>query len=223
MNNMQEHNYLKNIPNSAQEYGLAKVLLVRSELIHLKHIFTELFCRKSVPLDKMLDKIGISLMDYMEIMTHRMRRITKLNRMFQVEDINSFTKDDNHFFSTLEILQRQLNCCVVLDFDGVITKANFRQLYELIIERANKVVICSANPAVKNDWFNDYKLSIPNRIIACKGKVKKIVQLIELSKRYDFCLYIDNEAEYLDYAWIFGIKTYHYRNGKICYYTRKTK
>lgn len=219
-----EHNYLKDIPNSTQEYGFSKVLLVRSELIHLKHIFTELFCRKTVPLESMLDKLEMTVVDYMEFMTHRFRRITKFSRQFEVDDINNINKiRRNNFFSFLQLVSK-LNTATVLDFDGVITKRYFQGcLYPLCFERSNKLIVCSANPLVNGGWFYENNLHLPNRIYPRKGKIKKIRQLMQICQQYDFTFFVDNESEYLDYAWIFGIQTFIYQNGKIVYYTRKTK
>lgn len=220
---MLEHNYLKNIPNSAQEYGLAKVLLVRHELIHIKHIFTEIFSRKTIDLESLLRKIDMSIMDYMALMTHRMRHITKFNRCFQVADINRFNDiQPDHFFPFMQAVNPYLNCTTILDFDGVITKYTFNPLYELICNRSN-VVVCTANPTVNNEYFIKHGMTKPNKIFACKGKEKKITQLIQLSQKYDYCFYIDDEDEYLDYAWIFGIHTFKFTNKKIIYYSRKTK
>ena len=47
--------------------------------------------------------------------------------------------------------------------------------------------------------------------------------LFELNKKYDYCFYIDNEQEYLEYAWIFGLKTFIYKNNKIIHFTMKTQ
>lgn len=43
-----ENNYLTDIPQEYEEKGFAKVLLVRHEIIHLKHILTEIFVRKTI-------------------------------------------------------------------------------------------------------------------------------------------------------------------------------
>lgn len=56
-----------------------------------------------------------------------------------------------------------------------------------------------------------------------KGKVKKINRLLHLHKKYDYIFYVDNEKEYLEYAWIFGIKTFHFINGKIVNFSMNTK
>ena len=220
---MLEHNYLVNMPQSAQEYGFSKVLLVRREFIHIKHIFTEVFTRKSIDAEKELSKIGWTIMDWMEFMTHRMRHISKFNRTYEVSDINKINGvGRNHFFPFYDLV-KPLNSVIVLDFDGVCTKKSFWQLYQLCKQRANKLHICSANPTVNKEWFVKNGLDQPNRIFACKGKQKKINQLIRLQEIYDFVFFIDNEKEYLDYAWLFGIQTFIYQNGKIVYYTRKTK
>jgi hypothetical protein len=68
---------------------------------------------------------------------------------------------------------------------------------------------------VTNDWFIKNNLTIPYKIHSCKGKKAKIKRLIELNKKYDYCFYIDNEQEYLEYAWIFGLKTFIYKNNNM--------
>ena len=50
--------YLQEIPYSAKKYGICKLLTVRAEVIHYKHIQTEIFIRKSIDVQKYLDKIG---------------------------------------------------------------------------------------------------------------------------------------------------------------------
>ena len=187
-----------------------KTLLVRKEVIHIKHIFTEIFVRKTI----VLDNLNMSLFDYMEIMTNRLRRIHCFNRDFDHE-----VKDFDNFFPTVESL-KMLNNVIVLDFDGVVTKKNFRELYKLCIKRS-KTIVCSANPSVKKEWFIKNDLPIPE-IYAMKGKAKKIKRLIEIQKKHDYVFYVDDEEEYLRYAWIFGIRTYLY-NGKIKYFTLNTK
>lgn len=221
-----EHNYLTNIPQSAQEYGLAKVLLVRRELIHIKHIFTEVFTRKSISIEDELARLDLTVVDYMEYMTHRMRYITKFSRQFAALDIHDVNGiDRNNFFPFYSLVSygRILNNCIVLDFDGVCTKSNFRQLYQLCCKRSSNVIICSANPTINKEWFIKNGLSKPSKIFACKGKIKKIKKLIELGQKYDFVFYIDDEEEYLKYAWLFGIQTYRFVNNKIVYFSRKTK
>ena len=110
----------------------------------------------------------------------------------------------------------------MLDFDGVVTKNKFRDLYNLCIKRGN-VHICSANPLITPDWFVSKGLEIPKNIHSMKGKKAKIKRLVELSRRFDVLLYVDNETEYLDVAWVLGINTYHYQNGKINFYTKNTR
>lgn len=46
--NILEESYLTNIPEDVSKYGINKVLLVRHEIIHIKHILTEIFVRKSI-------------------------------------------------------------------------------------------------------------------------------------------------------------------------------
>lgn len=218
---MIENNYLTDIPQEYEEKGFAKVLLVRHEIIHLKHILTEIFVRKTIDIEKYLNYLEWSIFNYMEYITNRMRKIHHFNRSYK-NNLNDIVKQErDRFFPTVE-LYKGLNNIIVLDFDGVVTSKSFRNLYELCITREN-TVICTANPTVTNDWFIKNKLSIPKEIHACKGKKAKIKRLIELSKKHDYVFYIDNESEYLDYAWLFGIQTYKYENKKIIYYTLNTK
>ena len=66
-------------------------------------------------------------------------------------------------------------------------------------------------------------MRLPEEINSRKGKVAKIKCLIELIRKHDNVFYIDNEIEYLTIAWLFGIKTYHYKNGKIINFSLKSK
>ena len=49
--------YLTDIPQYVEKYGFCKTLAVRREVIHIKHIFTELFVRKTIDIQKFLNKI----------------------------------------------------------------------------------------------------------------------------------------------------------------------
>jgi hypothetical protein len=214
--------YLSDLPQTIQEYGFCKVLAVRREVIHIKHILTDVFVRKTIKINDELFAIGWDLFDYMEYITNRLRLVHHFSREYK-NNLNDIVKSDrDKFFPTIKLLEG-LNVCIVLDFDGVVTKNSFKNLYSLCLERCDKVYICTANPGVKEDWFEKCGYALPNKIYACKGKQKKIVQLIEITKRHDYVFYIDNEINYLDIAWLFGIQTYHYTKNKIVYYTRKTK
>ena len=48
-------------------------------------------------------------------------------------------------------------------------------------------------------------------------------QLLQLQQRHDNVFYIDNEEEYLKFAWVFGINTFYWNNNKIKYFTLSTK
>ena len=218
---MNENKYLTEMPQSLSEYGICKTLLVRREVIHIKHILTEVFVRKSVNIEKYLTKLGWSLFDYMEHLTNRLRNVHHFTRQYY-NDVNRIVKSDrDNFFPTIE-LYNGLNLLIALDFDGVVTENSFKDLYQLCLDRCNTVIV-SANPEIKESWFDNKNYNKPNKIYSCKGKIKKINKLIELSKYYDYIFYIDNEIEYLEYAWLFGIQTYHYDNKKIKYFTLKTK
>lgn len=218
---MNEDNYLTNIPELVSDYGFCKVLTVRNEVIHIKHILTEIFVRRTIPIEQMLNKVGYTLFDYMEYMTNRMRRIHKLSRQY-IKDCNTIVKHNrNDFFPTLSLLDG-FTKTIVLDFDGVVTSNNFRKLYELCVDREN-TQICTANPTVNVDWFINRDLPLPNKINAMRGKEKKIKRLIEIQKKYDYVFYVDNETSYLEIAWIFGIETYLWKNNKIVYFSLNSK
>ena len=217
---MRSENYLTNIPEICEEYGITKSLLVRREMIHIKHIFTEIFVRKTVKISD--HKLNMNTEEYMEIMTRVMRKIFHYSRNYKY-NLNSVVKEShNRFFPQLE-MYKGLDTVIALDFDGVCTSNKFKELYDLCMERSNKVFVVTANPTVTTRWFIDREMNIPNKNYACKGKERKIKQLIELQKKYDQVFYVDNEVEYLKIAWIFGIKTFLYKNGKIEYFTMKTK
>lgn len=214
--------YLTDMPQEMEVHGLCKTMVVRNEVIHIKHIFTEVFIRKTIDINRLLELINFTLFDYMEYMTQRIRRIHHFNREY-VNNINEIVKSDRtHFFPVIE-LYRGLSNVIVLDFDGVVTKQSFEKLYQLCIERCDNVVICTANPTVTNEFFIRRGLSIPYKIFACKGKTKKLIKLIELQKKYENVFFVDNETEYLDFAWVFGIRTFQFKQNKIIYHTRKTK
>jgi len=212
--------YLTNIPQSISEYGLCKTLLVRREVIHIKHIFTEIFIRRKIDIEKYLNLLEMSLFDYMEYMTNRLRLVHHFSREY-INKPDAIVKCRDRFFPNLK-LYRGLNVVIALDFDGVVTEKSFKPLYELCLLR-NKTIICSANPTITEDWFTKREYSLPNKIYANKGKIKKIRQLIELNKKYDYVFYADNEKEYLEFAWLFGLQTYIYENNTIKYFTLKTK
>lgn len=213
--------YLTNIPQRVEKYGFCKTLVVRREVIHIKHIFTEIFVRKTIDIQKYLDKIDWALYDYMEYMTNRMRRIHCFNRGY-VNDINKIVKSDRDKFFPVIQLYHGLKNVIVLDFDGVVNENSFAELYKLCLNRC-RTEICSANPEIKESWFHSRNLPLPDKINSCKGKVKKIKKLIELGKKNDHVFYVDNEKECLTFAWIFGIKTYIYKDRKIKYFTLKSK
>lgn len=221
MVNLDGNLYLTNIPQEVEQYGLCKTLLVRREVIHIKHILTEIFVRKSIDINKYLNKIDWALFDYMEYITNRLRNVHKFSREY-VNDFNNIVKlNRDRFFPTIE-LYGGLNNIIALDFDGVVTEKSFVDLYKLCIERC-PTQICSANPEVRESWFEFKNLPLPQKINSCKGKIKKINKLIELQQKYDYVFYVDNEREYLEFAWIFGIQTYLYNNREIKYFSLNTR
>lgn len=213
--------YLTDISQGVERYGFCKTLAVRREVIHIKHIFTEIFVRKTLDIQKYLSKLEWTLFDYMEHMTNRLRRVHRFSRDY-INDINEIVKADrDRFFPTIQ-LYSGLNCVIALDFDGVLTKNSFKELYLLCIERC-KTEICSANPEIEENWFKSRGLPLPAKINSCKGKIKKITKLVELIQKHDYVFYVDNEKEYLEFAWLLGIQTFIYENNQIKYFSLKSK
>lgn len=217
-------NYLTGIPQEMEKYGLCKTLLVRREMIHIKHILTEVMVRKTINLNEQLSHIGWDAMMWFEHLTNRMRRIHRLPRSW-TKDFSEFPKvGRNRFFPLLDFLKHdEISITIALDFDGTITNKRFWPLYELCVARA-KTVVCTANPTVTNEWFEKKGLSLPNKIYACKGKTAKLNCLVQIANSQDFTLFVDNEPKpYLNVAWLMGVYTFHFANGLINNYSLKTK
>lgn len=219
--------YLTNIPAEASEYGLDKVLAVRSESIHLKHIFTEIFDRKTIDLGAMLSVIGINVYDYMNTMTNRFRKIYHFSRDYQVSNYTFLTKDfSNNVFEQLDIY-RGLNNVLVVNFEGVVDDYNFQQMFwSSLFANATKVIVITKNRKLDEQYFIDKQLKIPE-ILYRKEEEQKIRSLISMATEYDNLFFIDTNKEYLDYAWIYGWKTYQFvpekkKEKKIHHYTLKT-
>lgn len=215
--------YLTDMPQEFEKHGMCKVLNVRVEVIHLKHILTEIFTRKSINIQYYLDKLGMDLFSYMEYMTNRLRWVHHFPRQYSY-DINAIVKSERtSLFDTVKMLEGH-NLLVSLDFDGVVTDKRFHRLYNLMYERFGKRLhITTANPTVTMEWFDGKGLPRPAIINSMKGKVGKIKKLIELQKKHDYVFHIDNEEEYLEYAFIFGLETFHWDGRGIKKFSMKTK
>jgi hypothetical protein len=214
-------NYLQNIPPESIDSGIPKVLLVRHEIIHIKHIFTELFHRKSLDIESLLNKVDMSLLDYITYMTQRIRRIHKINRSFYEDPNNVVSFNYKSFFPLIEMTSN-FKQQIVLDYDGVITKNSFQELFKLCTERC-ETVVCSANPDISSDKIKSKYSVNCGPVYSNKGKKKKLRQLLLLHSRNDFTFFVDDEEEYLKIAWVFGVKTYQYKNNKITSYSLKTR
>lgn len=213
--------YLTDIPQFVEEYGMCKTLAVRHDVIHVKHIFTEIFTRKTIDIDTLLNSVNMNLFSYMEYMTHRLRHIHYFSRDYK-QPFNDIVKTDRSSFFSCISVNKGLNDVACLDFDGTVNSKNFRNLYELTCARI-KTYIVTANPTVTEEWFIKNQLPMPDKIFACKGKLAKINTLLDINKKHSHIYFVDNESKYLDITWIFGIYTFEYRNNKIYAYTKKTK
>jgi len=213
--------YLTNIPAIVKDHGICKVLAVRRETIHIKHVLTEVFVRKTIGIDKYLKKVDMTLPDYIAYLTNRIRRVHYFDRNYE-NDLDKIVKlSRNKFFPSIDLM-KGLKAIIVLDFDGVVTDNTFTPLYRLCQEHG-RVEICSANPTVTAEWFWTKGMCIPAKIHAMKGKKKKIKRLIQLQQKNDYIFYVDNEIEYLEYAWLFGIQTYHWDGRRIKHFSMNSK
>ena len=89
---MKKDRYLQDIPNELTDVGMQKVLLVRREMIHLKHIRKEIFINRTINIESILDSLGLSLFEYTQFMSNRERQIFKISRDYQLDDINKVVK-----------------------------------------------------------------------------------------------------------------------------------
>lgn len=168
---MNENLYLTDMPQEIDKYGLCKTLAVRAEVIHIKHIMTEVFVRKTIDIS-VLSELGYDVMKYMEFLTNRIRHVHYFKRDYKA-NVNDIVKNSrDRFFPTIELLSG-MNNVIVLDFDGVVTSKRFKLLYDLCIDRA-KTVVCSANPTITESWFSRRSYQIPSEIFSNKGKNLKL-------------------------------------------------
>ena len=215
--------YLTNIPAEASEYGLDKVLAVRRESIHLKHIFTEVFERKTIPLESMLRKANINLFDYMAVMTSRFRKIYHFNREYECDNFKDLTTDHSAELFEQIAIYKGLQNVLVVSYE-VINEYNFQNMFYNRLAGDLKVIVLS-NKSLPEDWFNKRHMA-PAQVIQLNGH-GKIKQLIQLTNKFDNLFYLDIDTKELDYAWIYGWKTYKFvpekkKEKKIHHYTLKT-
>lgn len=214
---MKSENYLTNISQHQEileKHGFCKTLLVRRLSIHIKHLMTEIFVRKTICVDNLLNILNIDLFTYMSYMTNHLRRIFHIDRDYAAPVESIIKEDGDRFYSFLGLT----NPIVLLDFDGTTTSTNFEYHYKRLCESYN-VQIVTANPTVTKEWFIKKEYPIPNKIWANRGKQKKIRCLFELIQKHPVLVFVDNEVEYLDYAYKMGIYTFHWSNNKINYFT----
>jgi len=205
------------------KHGLHKTLLVRRESIHWKHVFTEVFIRKTVDIG-ILKAMRIDLLRYVEIMTNRLRSIYKINREYHYEndtdDIINTTKKT--FFTYLDLFKNCKDARLILDFDGVITNKHIQSIWNILFDKMN-IIVCSANPTVSKEWFINRNIKVPT-IYANKGMNKKLIKLRQLAERYPILIYVDDESKYLTPAWLLGIHTFTIKkSGEIKNYSLNSK
>lgn len=174
-------NYLQNIPNDPS-WGLCKVLLVRREMIHLKHIKKEIFIRRSVNIHKILETVGISLFEYIQYISNRENIIFKFNRDYCLDDVNSVTKLSNTFGS-----------------------------YKLLYKSLENVII-----------YSDKYYKIFNYLEIIPTIITNIRDLAEMSQKDNISIFISEDKELLNIAWVFGVKTFRHNKDSILHYSLKS-
>lgn len=159
--------YLTNLPEGLQNKGLCKVLLVRRESIHLKHILTVLF-DKGEWINYFAGSFDLSY--FMESHTKTMRDLYNISREYQYEiaKILSFKKDK--FYEYLHLLE-QLKPIIYLDEalpyhfikNFMAENSNLhiivKPLNQLNISNSHlfKFVIANTNEGLDNLWLYNYK------------------------------------------------------------------
>lgn len=216
-------NYLTNMPTELlSEYGLAKTLFTRRETIYIKHIMKNIFeYGNEDDLNEKLKTLHFkSVFSYMQYLTSRIRGLYKIPREINVDNINAIVKCDRGSICPILDLYKPLKPVIILDFDRTLTKQQFHQFYNYIID-AFKVIINSANPNKEQieQYFDRHRLKKTHAIYANKGKQKKIIKLkwIAVHNTKKPLFYIDDEIEYLNYGVMLGMYTYHYRKNNKLY------
>jgi hypothetical protein len=162
--------------------GICKVLLVRREMIHLKHIKKEIFIRRSINIHKILEVIGISLFEYIQYISNRENIIFKFNRNYYLDDVNAVTKLNNTF-------------------------GGYKNLYKTL-----------ENVKIYSDKY--YKVF--NYLEVIPTIITNIRDLAEMSQKDNISIFISEDEELLNVAWVFGVKTFRHSKDSILHYSLKS-
>lgn len=159
-------NYLTNIPDIVKDYGLCKVLLVRKEAIHFKHIRTVLFINHY--------KIEFNLSKFLEYFTQLERSLYNIDR--------NYSRDPNEIVST--------------------PKDKFNEYFELCPDTKKLYLDKNLSYHFKNNMRNLYPF------------LEEVdVKMLQIENNEVFKFIISNED--LSIFWIYGWKTYNYKNKRI--------
>jgi len=202
----------REVEKELTQLGIPKLLFVRNETIHVKHLLKEVFVKKNQDYLKYVLKYS-DLVEYATFMTNRIRRIFKFPRIIDVlpSEIN---KDayKNFYRMFFQHLREEFKLAVCIDFDHTITK--FPEFYKFIYENIKKhpknhrLYIVSANTKENITAFLEkHSLPKPHDILGRKkeGKIEALKMII--SKNH-FTIFIDNEKEYCEIAHVFGAYAY---------------
>lgn len=187
--------YLENIPKEATDYGLNKLLTVRSLSIDWKHRDSEINLRNTGFLDNLLQE-GFSLRKIYETRANQLRFINHLPRsVFKFNDLNNM-------ICTFSLLNNQgfhnFPGNIFIDFDCI--KNNEKPFDKNLLLSSN---IFSLKMKQKDiiQYFLSNKLPIPKNILM----VKNLKDLkVYFDKNISLIFYEENTFKELDlkYLWI---------------------
>ncbi|WP_448377754.1 HAD family hydrolase [Fervidobacterium sp.] len=192
--------------------GIPKLLFVRNEIIHVKHLLKEVFVKKNKSYLKHVLKYS-DLVAYANFMTNRIRKILKFPRIINVRP-SEINKDayKNFYRMLSQHLKEEFKLSICIDFDHTITK--FPEFYRFVHEQIKKYpknhrlyIISANNKESITGFIEKHKLPRPNDILGQKkdGKVEALKKII---KNSHFTIFVDNEREYCEIAHVFGAYAY---------------
>ena len=149
-------NYLTDLPEYLNQHGLSKVLLVRSETIHLKHILTVL--QQSLAID--------DLHTFMSEFTYQFRKLYNISRDYDYP-IHSILDCHRNKFDEMYDMLRFFNPIIYIDENlSYHVKNNLSEKYEnTIVVNLDmiknydvfKFVIADPSYDLSEKWLQNYK------------------------------------------------------------------
>lgn len=218
--------YLKNLTDKMiNEHGLCKVLYVRKESIHMKHVLKRFFVSGNPTIlewatGEILERLNMSLFQYIAYITDKMRFVNKISRDIQLEHPSELIGMTWRNAPTAIKVYDPLHPIMLIDFDKVVTNEYFRKNYFQYMMATYKTVIVTANPStdilayIKKN-YSDYKGKV--EIIQRKGMDQKIIALKEFAiKNVKYPIfYFDDEDYYLDHGLFLFMHPYKVKKNKV--------